>query len=377
MRFILNRLVLSACFSGVSLISVALMVPVAIAQGWQDDWNRTVIAARKEGKLSLYIKSYDGVLKEFNKNYPEIKTTIVTGDGPVLGQRIVSERRAEKFLADVYVGGPYTVGSMLIPTNAVDTLPDKLILPEVLDTGAWVNGVLRYTDATRKFNFAFLASPGSDQLSYNTNLVKPGEITSYVDVVDPRWKSKIVSMDPTQRHIGATLQFMYYNPNLGPDYLNKLFSDMDIVYSRNTRQMTDWLAAGRFAVCIGCLDPTIAKAQGLPVELFDAKTEMREGSSFQTGSGSISILNNAPNPNAAKLFVNWLLSREGQIAIQKLDDGGTHVNSARIDIPKDDVDAQNQLHPGRKYFDQNNPDWADMTQVDSLAKTIMAKKSLQ
>jgi ABC-type glycerol-3-phosphate transport system substrate-binding protein len=367
-------------FGCLGLIALALCAgarPAAAADdAWKAEWDKTLAAAKKEGKLVLYMRRYDAVLKEFSKKYPEIKPVVVTGEGPVLGTRIVTERRAEKYLVDLYVGGPYTVASTLLPAEAVDRIDDKLLLPEVLDTSSWVNHEIRYSDPERKYNLAFLANPGSSQISYNSTLVDPKTITSYQDFLDPKWKGKIVSIDPTDRHIGGITQFIYYNPNLGPDFFRKLFGEMDVTYARNVRQMTDWLAAGKFALCLGCLYIERAKQQGLPVGNLDT-TVYKEGASFQAGSGSISLIKQAPNPNAAKLFINWLLSREGQMVVQKTADNGEHMNSGRIDIPKDDVDRDNQLVEGEQYFDQNSPEWADIDKVDALSRQIMATKSMQ
>jgi hypothetical protein len=74
---------------------------------------------------------------------------------------------------DIYVGGPYTVASSLIPARAVDPISDVLFLPEVLDESKWITGRHRYTDPERKYNFAFVANPGSTQIAHNTNLVVP------------------------------------------------------------------------------------------------------------------------------------------------------------------------------------------------------------
>ena len=340
---------------------------------WKADWDKTVAAAKKEGRLVLYMRRYDLVLKDFNKRYPEIKPVIVTGEGAVLGQRILTERRADKYLADIYVGGPFTVSAMLM--DVVDTIPDKLVLPDVIDASGWIDHKLRYTDPEQKFNFAFLAIPGSDQVSINTNLIDPKSITSYRDFLDPKFKGKIVSLDPSQRFFGALTQFIYYNPELGSDFFRQLFGGMGITYARNNRQMTDWLAAGKFSVCFGCLSIEKARQQGLPVSTIDTSL-FKEGASYQAGSGSISLLKNAPNPNAAKVFLNWLLSKEGQIAVQKITDAGEHLNSGRIDIPKDDVDEENRLVPGRKYFDQNSIEWSSTAPIDALTKEIMANKTL-
>jgi iron(III) transport system substrate-binding protein len=363
-----------ACLGLLALCAFAR--PAAADDAWKADWERTVAAAKKEGKLVLYMRRYDAVLKDFTKKYPEIKPVIVTGEGSEVGARILAERRADKYLVDFYVGGPQTVLTILQPAGALDDISRQLVLPEVLDESAWVNGLLRYSDRERKYNIAFLANPGSSQVSYNSDLVGTKEITSYKDLLDPKWKGKIVSIDPTQRFFGALTQFIYYNPDMGPAFFRKLFGDAGIVYARNNRQMTDWLASGKFAICMGCLYVEKARQQGLPVGVFDT-TYFKEGASFQAGSGSISLIKQAPNPNAAKLFVNWLLSREGQTAVQKVSDAGEHMNSGRVDIPKDDVDPDNRLVPGRHYFDQSNPDWADLDPVIALGKEIMATQSAQ
>jgi iron(III) transport system substrate-binding protein len=370
----MRKLLPLACFG---LIALACAQPAAAADdAWKADWDKTVAAAKKEGKVVLYMRRYDLALKDFAKAYPDIKPIVVTGEGSVLGQRILTERRADKYLVDLYVGGSYTVAGILQPAKALDPISDKLVLPEVLDASAWVGGTLRYTDPERKYNFAFLASPGSDQVSYNTKLLDAKTITSYHDFLDPKFKGKIVSMDPSQRFFGALTQFIYYNPNLGPDFFRKLFGEMDITYARNNRQMTDWLANGKFEICFGCLSIEKARQQGLPVDNIDT-TLFKEGAAYQAASGTVSLLNKAPNPNAAKVFINWFLSREGQISVQKISDAGEHLNSGRVDIPKDDVDPDNRLVPGRTYFDQNSPDWADTAPIDALAKEIMANKAMQ
>jgi ABC-type Fe3+ transport system substrate-binding protein len=82
-------------------------------------------------------------------------------------------------------------------------------------------------------------------------------------------------------------------------------------------------------------------------------------------------LNQAPHPNAAKVFINWFLSPRGQLALQKLGDPDDPPNSRRIDISKDAVPPDAQLRPGAKYFDVVKPEYADMKPIFDLAKEIM------
>ena len=165
------------------------------------------------------------------------------------------------------------------------------------------------------------------------------------------------------------MQFFYYHPDLGPEFIKKLFGTMDMTFSKEFRQMTDWLGQGKFALCMGCKDGDRAKHQGLPVDGFDTSL-WKEGGSFSSGGGSLSLVNKAPHPNAAKVFINWLLSRKGQIAMQKLSDPDDPPNSRRIDIPKDDVPPENRIVEGRKYLDVGKPEWQDMAQIFQLVREV-------
>jgi ABC-type thiamine transport system substrate-binding protein len=162
---------------------------------------------------------------------------------------------------------------------------------------------------------------------------------------------------------------------LGADYIRKLFGDMQPVYGRDRRQITDWLAQGRYAMCVGCRDTARAKSQGLPVDELD-NVDWKEGVQLTSGGGSLSFIKGAPNPNAAKVFVNWFLSRRGQIALQKHQDlyGEDAPNSRRTDIPKDVLVPVNRMQAGKRYFDVSDPKYADMTPMFDLLKQIVKVK---
>ncbi|HEY7219173.1 MAG TPA: extracellular solute-binding protein [Candidatus Binatia bacterium] len=354
----------------VSVVAATATVYAAQAD-WKKDWERTLAAAKKEGQVTIYIYRYEGLLQEFKREFPGISIVSVTGRGNELTHRIMAERRAEKFLVDVYSGGTNSLYNTLYKGKALDPLKPLLILPEVTDASKWYGNEHRYADPEGKYIFSFIGSPSNAQLSYNTKMVDPKEFKSYWDFVNPKWKGKIVSLDPRDTGLGATMQFYYYSPELGPEFLKKFFGGMEITYSKNFRQMTDWLAQGKFAICVGCKDSLRAKNQGLPVDDFDSN-KWKEGSSFSAGGGSMGYMNQAPHPNAAKVFINWFLSRKGQMALQKLGDVDDPANSRRIDIPKDNIPPDNRLQPGVKYFDVVKPEYGDMTPIFDLAKEIMA-----
>jgi iron(III) transport system substrate-binding protein len=354
------------------LLSVIFLTADSQAD-WSSDWKQTVAAAKKEGRLNLYVGRYGqaALLDEFKKDYPEIKIVSVNGTGDQLATRIAAEARAGKTIADIYSGGPNSSYSSLYRGKILDSIKSAFILPEVLDESKWYGGKHVFTDSEDQFIFVYVAMPGVRGLSYNSNLVNAKEFKSFWDLTNPKWKGKITSQRPTETGLSVNLQFYYYQPELGPEFIKRAFSAMEVTFG-DRRTITDWLAVGKFAICHGCRQVEKASGQGLPVEDFDTG-DWKEGQPLSTGGGSISLIKGAPHPNAARVFINWFLSRKGQIALQKSNDlyGELPPNSRRIDIPKDMLPAENRLVEGRKYLDVARHEFTDMTPVLSLAKEIV------
>ena len=344
---------------------------------WQATWEKTLAAAKKEGKLNFYVGRYgtEPLLNEFRKEFPEIQLVSVNGTGNSLGTRITGEMRAGRVVADLFSGGANTNYEVLYQGKALDSIKSALILPEVLDESKWYEGRHRYTDPEQRHIFVYIANPSSSGFYYNMTLVNPKEFKSYWDLVAPKWKGKYVSQDPLSTGLGGGLQFMYYHPELGPEFIKRLYGDMQPTLGRDRRQITDWLAQGKFPLCVGCREATKAKNQGLPVDELD-NVDWKEGLELTTGGGSMSLIKGGPNPNAAKVFINWFLSRRGQTAMQKYNDlyGEDAPNSRRMDIPKEMLVPNNRMIPGKKYFDVSDPKYADMTPMFNLVKEIMKGK---
>jgi iron(III) transport system substrate-binding protein len=166
--------------------------------------------------------------------------------------------------------------------------------------------------------------------------------------------------------------FFYYHSTLGPAFMQRLYGDMDVTIARDYRQPIDWLAAGKFAICMPCNSRETRNAikQGLPIGQI---IELKEGGNLTSGGGTISFIDKAPHPNAAKLFVNWLLSREGQSEFQKRDGS----DSLRTDIPKQNVLPENRRLDGVDYFDGDDPKFSDRRPADKLLNEIFAKAPRQ
>lgn len=133
---------------------------------------------------------------------------------------------------------------------------------------------------------------------------------------------------------------------------------MDVTLTRNEVQLVNWLSVGKFSIAFFTSEVRQARNQGLPVKEFNP-SGFKEGAAVgATGRGGLSLINQAPHPNAARVFINWLLSREGQVHFQKvLQVWG--IDSMRDDIPKDDVVPVKRRAKGVNYLPTHLPKYQD------------------
>ena len=340
---------------------------------WQQEWQKTLEAAKKEGQVAVYISGYEAILPDFEKEFPDIKVIAVTGRGNQLGPRLLAERRAEKFIADVSSTGTNPNYQQFHLAKALDPIKPALILPEVIDPAKWYLKKHQYSDPEGQYVFNYVGSATYGSISYNTKLVDVKEFKSYGDLLQPKWKGKIAIRDIREAGPGAgNTRFFYYHPDLGPAFIKKLFGEMDATLFRDFRQGPDWLATGKYAICFFC-DVDILKRQGLPVDTFGPKV-FKEGGGLVQQFGTLALLNRAPHPNAAKVFINWLLSRAGQIALQRRTmNAESPADSLRIDIPKEEVPYDNRRLDGIKYLDTGKPEWIEMKPIiDVVNETLKA-----
>ena len=331
--------------------------------GWQREWEKTLGAAKKEGKVAIYISGYEEVLPDFQKEYPEIIVTAVSGRGSQIGQRLIAERRGEKFLADVVSSGGVTTYQQLHVAKVFDPIKPALLLPEITDTSKWYQGMHHYADPEKQYIFSYVGSATYGSVSYNTKLIDAKDFKSYWDLLNSKWKRKIISRDIRVPGPGSgNARLFYYLPDVGPSFIRKLYGEMDVTLFRDYRQGTDWLAVGKAAICFFC-EVDVSKQQGLPVDTFGPGV-FKEGAGLVQQFGTLALVNRAPHPNAAKVFINWLLSRKGQMALQKnMFNTENPADSLRIDIPKDDVPYLNRRLDGIKYLDTSRPEWQEMKPI--------------
>ena len=361
---------------GLILVLLFTIFPTAAARAnWKEDWEKAVKAAKPEGSVVIYtFPGLERLFQEFQKKFPEIKVVEVVVQGPERVNRIVSERRAGKYLADLLIGGAGSASIGLLKNGLLDPIKPLLLLPEVLDQSKWWQGRHIYADDEGRYMFSFGGAPVR-YFHYSTNIVKPQEFQSYWDFLNPKWRGKIVIAEPLTGGTTEPLLFLYHNKEIGPDFIKRLLTEMDVTISRDMRQMVDWIAQGKHAI-VGLqnaerLEMLEAQKRGLPVASF-ATEKFNEGGLLGSAGGNIMLLNRAPHPNAAKVYVNWLLSREGQIAFQTLALGGR--NSLRIDIPKDDVPEQARIVPGIKYVLPDDPAYSDLETMRRFVREVWKQR---
>ena len=339
----------------VTLSYVAIVAAAESKPTWQREWEKIIEGAKKEGEVRLWGEqeiTHADIIAAFNKDFPFIKAVTVSGRVGDLMPRIIAERRAGKFLADIYSGG---LGGRSFfdfhKAGVLDPIKPLLMLPEVVDGSKWLNGEHFYADGEKQFVFMYEGSVAGNGLHYNTGLVDLKEFKSYWDLLSPKWKGKLLLFE--RPGVGSPSVIRYYHhAQLGPDFVKRLFGEMDVTVSQDRRQSSDWLAAGKFPICIDCGDTDRAKQQGLPVDEFPHANLKEANYEVSTsGNSGIALINQAPNPNAAKVFSNWFLSRAGQMVWQATMNGKVQEpsDSMRVDIPKDKVSAPAKREEGKKY----------------------------
>jgi iron(III) transport system substrate-binding protein len=365
-------------FIAALLFIVADSLPALAAESksdWKADWDKTLQAAKKESQLTVYHWGAPLILDAgvFQKSYPEIKITTVEGMGTQLMQRILAERRGEKYIPDVYIAGIATM-QVLHRAKVFDPIKSALALPEVVDSSKWWRGAQIYADTERGHVFAFAKSPDYGSIAFNPNLVNPKEFRSYWDLLRSKWKGKIAVQDLRGGGPGSTqARFFYYNPDLGAKYLRRLYSEMDATLFRDNHLALDWLASGKVALTFFVQGPEELQEKGLPVE--PLKIAMKEGVGLSSRVGYIALLNRAPHPNAARVFINWFLSREGQEAYQRVQFHARNaVDSLRIDVAKDYIPVADRRAEGVRYLDVDEQDYLDPAPALQVIKETLAER---
>jgi iron(III) transport system substrate-binding protein len=361
----LNRTCLSFSFL---LATTVLMGTAKVWADWKQEWEKTLQQAKKEGQVVMY-GGFNPIYREhtqlFEKKYPGIRVNYTPGGGAQHATRILSERRAGQYLLDVVMGGSSTFQTY--PEGTFEPLRPFLILPEVTDRSAWWGGDLSFVDPKEKYVLTTIGQTAWARPAYNTKLVDPGSIRAWRDFLNPKWKGKIA------RHhrpgsVSDTLLFLYHNQHLGLEFISRLYRETGIVHTTNPRQGLNWLADGKYLIYLDGSARTIREAndKGLPVDVLPHS--MKEGDIISGSYCCMGVLTRGRHPNATKVFVNWYLSKEGQITLQKL----AGYTSLRVDIPKDELPPEMVPREGTSYIHINQAKYHQPKDLEAVRKIIEA-----
>jgi ABC-type Fe3+ transport system substrate-binding protein len=348
------------------ILALSLLFAAAPSLAAEESWDAIVAAAKNEG--ALIIKGgpgaiYAQVLTDgFKKKYPDIKVSYTGLNGFESIPRITREREAGVYNWDIYIGGTPSILSTLKPAGAFAPLQPALKLPEVTDDKVWLGGFAAgWQDHEKKFAFAFDFTV-SAQAYVNWDFVKPADLKTLDDLMRPEFSGKMVWDDPRLGGPGIAAGAGILL-NRGDDFLAKLVATQKIAYSNNGRQEAEWVVRGQYPIGLGVgsqdLEPFWRQGLGKNVQVWNGDTKVVAGG---PGFGAVALMDRAPHPNAAIVYINWLLSKEGQIEYVK-----SGRNSRRLDVPPSDASLAGK--PGVRYEDIQSEDSIPLRdKVSDIAK---------
>lgn len=308
-------LVISACAapkaapaSPPSPVVPAQQAPTTTPTTPSSEWDKVLAAAMKEGTVTVYSSQgplFMEALRTGMKQYG-LKVEAVGGTGGELEQKIVTEQRAKNLVADVFTGG-FTNQLSVLQAGYAQTV--DVALPVLADNDVWKVTPTQYDPTKRVYVYGMSITPS---LIINTDLVKRGEIQSWQDLLDPRWRDRMVMSDPRIGYGPGTSGVEIFSRALGEEFWKKMAAQ------RITLHGSYGLAVERVALgekSLAIFPPysrlVIAIRAGAPLQV----VHMKEGTAYYLTA--LNIVKTAPHPNASRVLLNWMLGKEGQMAVGK------------------------------------------------------------
>ncbi|MBI4333277.1 MAG: extracellular solute-binding protein [Chloroflexi bacterium] len=319
-----------------------------VTADWKDRWDKTVAAAKQEGKIMVYSGLGPEATAPISAKFRErfgIEVEHVIGRGNESAQRLLREYDAGLGLADVFIAGGGTTLTTLKPRGVLAPLEPRMLLPEVTDPKAWPEGKIAFLDKDRlviPLNAAY-----TSYTAFNTDMVKEGQIKSYRDLLKPEWKGKMDFFDPTTTGAaGGWVTFIMYNlygPAEGEKYLRQ-FAAQDPTVLKEIRQQVEWVARGKFAIGVGVRreEVSVFSKMGAPIKF----ARFSEGGQVNPGGGMIALVTRPAHPNGATVMLNWLLTAEGQAVFSQ----GFKAPAVRVGVPTTGIDPDAIAQPGEKIY---------------------------
>jgi ABC-type Fe3+ transport system substrate-binding protein len=260
-----------------------------------------IAAAKQEGEVvwtstQIVNQLVRPVAAAFEKKYPGIKLRYTRANANEVAIKILNESRAGRPQSDVFDG-----------TSTVVPLKQQgFVMQWQPDAAKDYPALYRDPDGYWIASNLYINTPG-----YNTALVPKGmEPRTYQDLLDPRWKGKMAwnalpSTSGGVGFIGTVLAEM--GEQNGMDYLRAFAKQKVANVAAAARQVLDQVIAGEYAIALQIFNhhAVISAKKGAPVDWIK----------MEPATGTLSVIGiqkNAPHPNAAKLLVDFIISKEGQ-----------------------------------------------------------------
>lgn len=374
---------LSACSApapgGAAVASGSAAVPTAAPQtspiatsntagqasnaGASASWDDLVAAAKREGTVSVGWGPVLGpsaaeVLPPAFKEKYGIDVEMQVGPSDNLVAKLQMEQTAGLHTIDVVVGGANTMYQSFYNGHMLAPLQPEMLDPDALDPSGWASGHPWFMDPQGQYVLR-VANGRTGSVGINTDLVNRGDLTSWNDLLKPQFAGKIEAYDPCINGTGAQIE-VYLALTLGTDYVKQLLAQ-NITFSRDSQQMSDWLARGNYPIWLG-MDGSYypkLKDNGLPVDIIPGFSDAP--GMLSAGDGLLAMVNGAPHPNAAALFANWMATDAGQTVFNQ----ATGFAATRTSVDSAWVPDYTLPKPGVNYTDTYSWDYA-MTQYPQM-----------
>src|SRR5262245_24340117 len=283
------------------LLGVVPWFRITLAIGASADGQQVFEGAKREGRLVLYtgmdVEEASQYTKEFTKKYPFIKTEVFRSSGEKVQARFLIEHRANVHNADVFQTSIVQVYQLKNAGLLAKYISEEsAAYPEFKDPlGYWT---------------AFYLIPYV--IGYNTKLVPAKDApTSYEDLLNPKWKNQIGLETEEYQWFYHLVQVL--GREKGLDYMKRL-AGQTLQMRKGHTLLAQLVAAGEMALAVVVYSNRVERMRmtGAPIDWVRFK-----GPTI-TAINAISIPEKAPHPNAAKLFVDFVLSKEGQNLLRGL-----------------------------------------------------------
>lgn len=333
---------------------------------WQVEWEKTLVEAKKEREVHVFNSGGPEAIAALRDPFKAkfgIDLVYVAGTSSEIGARLTTEKRAGAPWGDLVLMGPGTVMVTIKPTGALAPIKPLLLLPEVLDAKAYFDDRFPFIDNEGQYTISH--APGVQlPIIINSESVKRGEVKGYADLLNAKWKGQIVTDDPSASGAASTVFYMtaYHLMNL--DYQRQLVKQEPMI-TRDARQLVEWVAKGKYPIGIGPGREIVGQFQmaGAPLEW----VYPIEGEYLGSGAiGTISYVDKAPDPNAAKIFTNWFLTKEALTIFSK----AALVQTVRKDVPTDFLKQEGVRRPNVKYFNADE----EKIRIEQVASMTVAKE---